>query len=110
MGALLLQPIVSQSREILISKPDLTSSINKVTYADYGVLIPELESKENWDSSFYDKGDKILAMAMLDLINNQDKVNYYAEKSLQRSQDFTYARCRSEFNSFIDVYLKEEQI
>ncbi|MFL0492899.1 glycosyltransferase [Bacillus sp. 179-I 2A5 NHS] len=98
----------SGPREILISEPDLISNINEVTYADYGVLIPELESKENWDSSFYDKGDRILAMAMLDLINNQDKVNYYAEKSLHRSQDFTYARCRSEFNSFIDVYLKEE--
>lgn len=100
----------SGPREILISESDLISNINEITYADYGVLIPELESEENWDSSFYDKGDRILAMAMLDLINNQDKVNYYAEKSLQRSQDFTYARCRSEFNSFIDVYLNEDQL
>ncbi|MBP1154402.1 MULTISPECIES: glycosyltransferase [unclassified Paenibacillus] len=91
----------SGPKEILFEESDLSVEINEITYADYGVLVPALESNENWDPFYHDINEKTLATAMLKLLNDKNKLKHYSKMSLERAQRFNYDRCKDEFISIL---------
>lgn len=69
------------SKEILM-KEDSSKNTVDILKTDYGILIPSFINEHN--ETHITNNEKILADAILDLLQNQDTYNYYRQKSLKR--------------------------
>lgn len=93
---------MSGPREILYENADLDASINAVTEADFGILVPALEPEENWDPAVITEGEKMLAQAMETVLSDPEKCRELARKAQQRSRTFDYDAAREAFKSVIE--------
>mgnify|MGYP004487185799 CR=1 FL=1 len=79
----------SGAREILAPNTDYREkNYNKIEYAQYGVLIPVCDGKKYTAYDQITKEEKIMANAIIELLNDKEKQNLYKMKSLERSKDF----------------------
>ena len=84
-------PIISTDcytgpREILSTDSSRgTGSAKNIERVEYGILTPSFIS----DNSEERIKEKILAMAIIELIENENERRYYSEKSLIRAEDFS---------------------
>lgn len=92
----------SGPREILFESADLSAECNEVTVADYGIIVPNLESEENWDSTVLTENEKALARAMLEIVRDNDLRERLSVLAKKRSNDFSYDTCRRAFISVIE--------
>lgn len=92
----------SGPREILIEEPDLSEILTQTCWADYGILVPELESEENWDASVVTEGERKLADAMVELYRQEENRMRYAQLAKQRSSIFTYENCKNQYQTVIE--------
>ena len=92
----------SGPREILFEDVDLNASLDEITEADYGILVPALEPEENWDASVITDGERKLAQAMQMLLHDPEKRNYYAKCAAVRSRTFDYEAAGKEFSCVIE--------
>jgi len=102
----------SGPKEILYENANLDNISTSIEKADYGLLVPPLDSKENWDSSMTHNTEEILANAMLMYINDKKLCESYALKAAARSKVFSYERCKREFEGVINgnpTILEEQQ-
>lgn len=93
----------SGPREILYCSPDLSQVASHIELADFGILVPPLNSNENWDECSIDETDKLLANSMLMYLNDKELHNYYAEKSLERAKSFSYETCKEQYKDIINA-------
>ena len=92
----------SGPKEILSLDYEKYTRVTDVCPADFGILVPEMGQEENWDGSVTEPCDRILARAIADLIAHPDIQEKYAEKALQRAQDFTFKACGQQYQAIID--------
>ena len=92
----------SGPREILFEDVDLSISLNEITEADFGILVPPLEPEENWDAMVITDGEQKLAQAMQTLLCNPEKRNHYAKCAAARSRAFDYEAAGKEFSRVIE--------
>lgn len=92
----------SGPREILFEDVDLNASLDEITEADYGILVPALEPEENWDPVVITDSERMLAQAMQTLLRDPEKRNYYAKCAAVRSRTFDYEAAGKEFSRVIE--------
>ena len=78
--------IVSKIKE----KNDLKKTVSEITYADYGVLIPAFNPNDTPFETSRDLSQEelYLADAILELISNKEKLDFYRRQSEERIKDF----------------------
>jgi len=90
--------------EILLENFELSHEIQKVTYGDYGILVPPFTYVEDWNPNVIEAEENILAEAMIDLLQSKEKREYYSTKSFERAKVFNYAKCLYDFKSIIEDF------
>ena len=91
----------SGPREILYRQPDLSQKTTEVTEADYGILIPLAEDRENWEAGGITEAERFMAQAMEQLLTDAEKRKALAEKALQRSHTFDFAGALEAYSQVI---------
>lgn len=91
----------SGPREILSSKPNYDEVCKDVEFSDFGILVPPFGMQENWNMREKDIEDIDLATAMQKLLDENHLLEYYRERSLKRSRDFSYEKCKNDYNQII---------
>ena len=91
----------SGPREILYQEPDLSQKADKVTQADYGILIPLPEAHEDWDPTHMTEGQRHMAQAMEQLLEDEALRLKLKEQALQRSHTFDFAGTLAAFSQVI---------
>jgi glycosyltransferase involved in cell wall biosynthesis len=79
----------SGPREILAPNTDVEYSTNSIEEAEYGVLVPKMNSVENWDVKFFEDDDLFLGNAILRFFNDENLIQYYSRKSRERACQFS---------------------
>jgi len=74
--------------EILLEKKEEVE-ITSYLDADFGILVPTLTGEKNMDSAVIEESDKILARAILTLIEDQNKYIHYRKQAKLRAKDFS---------------------
>lgn len=97
----------SGPREILIDNDKNEKALDEICYGDYGILIPELNEGENWDSKIITDKERIITEAMLKLIDNKDLYSKYVLRSSLRAEQFNYDVCRKKYNEVIEYAIKK---
>lgn len=92
----------SGPREILYAEAELGVLADKVTFADYGILVPELEVEENWGDTERTAGEQHLAKAMSYIIGNETYAGEATRKAKARSLEFGYGICSKRFMEVIE--------
>lgn len=92
----------SGPREILYEQPELNSVVQDITEADFGILVPPLETVENWNADVITDGERKLAQAMLEQYRAPQKTQQFAALAKKRSYDFGFERCRELFKKVIE--------
>lgn len=92
----------SGPREILFENPDINEVASDICLADSGLIIPPLETEENWDATVITTGEERLAEAMLSLMNDTEKQSDLANKAQQRSRVFDFAAVERAFSQVIE--------
>lgn len=95
----------SGPREILCNDADLEATCKIVEKADFGVLVPPMESEENWDGSVHTVAEESLSEAMLMYLQDKALRKYYADKAIERARDFNFEKCRKDFEDIIEEVL-----
>lgn len=93
----------SGPREILCEKPDLDVEYVEIQKVDYGILVPCLETMENWEATQKTKGEEKLAEAMLMLLKDKKMAEQYANKAIERSYVFNYDECGNAYEKIIET-------
>lgn len=92
----------SGPREILYKNSDINKEAIDMEIADYGILIPELDKNENWQSEIYDEKEELLANAMLKIINDKYLRERLSKKSVKRAKDFNFELCKKKYIEVIE--------
>lgn len=93
---------VAGPREILSPKSNFKEKvIDKIDYAEFGVLIPSFGKEEfNYNIKLTNE-EKILAEAILKIVDDKKLRNKYIEKSKQRVNDFKIETIASEWKKIL---------
>lgn len=94
----------SGPREILYEQVDLEKKIEQTLEADHGILIPELESEENWDPQVITEGERKLAQAMERVCQNREECRCLSQAATKRSTDFGFETCKNQYDEAICVH------
>ena len=100
--AVLATDCKSGPREILYAAPRLELTVTEVTEADYGILVPPLETAEDWSAAAPTQGEKLLAEAMLKACTQAADTKVWAEKAQLRSRAFDFETAHRAFRSVIE--------
>lgn len=92
----------SGPKEILYKNDKLDRRVEEIEKAEFGILVPELNEKEDWNKSYIDKSEDILATAMMNLIQDENLMNYYSQQGKLRAVNFSYEQCKKEYISIIE--------
>lgn len=87
--------------EILYQEPDLSKKTETVTEADYGLLIPLPEDRENWEPDSVTDGERHMAKAMEKLLTDEKLRTQLAQKARERSHTFDFAGTLDSFSRII---------
>lgn len=93
----------SGPREILDEKQDIHKKIEQPEYASYGILVPELSMKEDWNNKSCDNTERKLAEAIIKLLDDKEIYNEYKRKSIMRAKEFSFEECRIKYQNLIET-------
>lgn len=99
----------SGPREILDSNANINKQIFDIEYSKYGILVPEMNGEENWDITIFENSEKILADAMINILENKDIHLNYMQQSLVRSKVFSNEVCREKYVKLIEEVLDHKR-
>lgn len=100
--AVIATDCLSGPREILYDEPDLAKTVQTVTEADYGILVPPLESEENWENTPLTPAETTLAQAMCRVLEDSEKCADLAQKAAARSRAFDFDAAHRAFCGVIE--------
>jgi glycosyltransferase involved in cell wall biosynthesis len=83
----------SGAREILAPKTDYNyEQLNDIEKAEYGIIVPVCHSSLKDIKKELEKEEKLLAKAMLLMLENDNLRKHYSSQSVIRAEDFSIAR------------------
>lgn len=91
-------------REIIAPNSNLESHADNIEEQEYGVLIPvckEIEKNANIAIDISEQ-EKIMAKAILRLLNDKEKIKQYSTKSLERVEFFSMKKNKKEWEDLIE--------
>lgn len=99
----------SGPREILDNSANINKKIYDIEYSNYGILVPEMKEEENWDSTIFENSEKILAEAMINILENKDIHLKYMQQSLIRSKVFSNEVCKEKYVNIIEEVIDHKR-
>ena len=75
-------------KELLNPNSDLKVQVSKITYGEYGVLVPTVSGQKYSAADPLTEGEECLSEAILNLLNNDSLRLHYREKIVERAKDF----------------------
>ena len=114
----LKKPVISADcktgpREILLSDAEYEnlikeipdgSSIDKPILGEYGILIPDMDQEENFDPEFITEGERILAAEMERLLDDEELLEKYSEKSFERAAVYAPEKYKESIHEILKRY------
>jgi glycosyltransferase involved in cell wall biosynthesis len=88
-------------REIL-SNDYRRKATDRIEMADYGILVPPMNGRENYDPDQIEACDQWLAEAAGMLLEDRTMARKYGEKARKRADDFSYAMLKKEIIDIIE--------
>ena len=103
-------PIISTDceygpREIIAPNSNLKGHINDIEEDEYGILVPvckDVKNKNIIENTKLTEKEKILARAIIELLNNNEKRKEYSKKSLKRIQFFSMEKNKKEWETLFE--------
>jgi len=92
---------ISGPREILQKDPELDKSISNYQKVDYGILIPELKRKPDFEDCDLEETEEILFEAIKELLKDKELYNRYKNKSLGRARDFDVSKVIKKYEALL---------
>lgn len=89
----------SGPREILSEENKEYSKLKEVYYAKYGVLVPNFDANGFDDNKELTLEEKVLAEAIDSLLNDEEKINEYRTRGLERLQEFEMREITSKWEN-----------
>lgn len=92
----------SGPREIL--HEDINDPVFKkkgIIKADYGILVPVMNNVINWDAKVFEKEEKYLADAILQMFSDEEHLMKYKRKSIERVKKYTTENYLHELNKLL---------
>lgn len=89
---------LSGPAEILGEEPKQYSKQDEIYYAEYGILVPILGEKPNFDANLIEREERILADQMLMLLTEQKLHQKYSEWGKKRAGQFSDEAYVNSFN------------
>lgn len=93
---------LSGPREILDDEDNINKKTIDIEYATYGILIKDLEEKENWKKDVVEEGDRILSKVMNEILNDKNLYLKYKKSVSERGKSFSYEKCKERFTKLIE--------
>lgn len=78
--------------------------VDKLTYADYGILVPALDVEEDYTVNI-DDGERRLAEAIIVMIKDESSRKKYGILARNRANQFSYKRCREEYKKILGIQI-----
>lgn len=75
-------------KELLAPSLDITKFVDKTVYGEYGILTPPIDGTKYNAKDPLIKAEKEISNAIIKLISDKKMKMHYAQKSLERSEDF----------------------
>lgn len=88
-------------REILQHTFSEVQKMQNVYFADYGVLIPNLDEKVNFAMNTITREEEFLAEGIIKLLNNEKKCNDYRRLSKKRAKKFDLKEYKKDIKKMI---------
>ena len=88
-------------REIL-SNDYHTKATGVIELGDFGILVPAMTGREDYDPGSIEACDQMLAEAADMLLRDQAMAKHYAEKARERAADFSYAAFKEKIIRIIE--------
>ena len=93
----------SGAREILAPNTDVNyTNIDHIEYAEYGVIVPNFDGKKYSAIEPLTSEEKLLAVAIYEMIFDEEKRNDYKLKAKKRTQDFNLENCIYEWMRLVE--------
>jgi glycosyltransferase involved in cell wall biosynthesis len=113
----LKKPVISADcmtgpREILLSDDEYDKLISENPYGstkepvlgEYGILIPDMDENENFDPEYITDGERKLAAEMERLLDDEELLKKYSEKSFERAMFYTPERYQEGIHEIFKLY------
>ena len=91
----------SGPREILCEEPNIKYVAKDIESVSYGIIVPPLDKRENWNYNYFDESDKTLAKAMLNLMGDDDLREILSKKARYRAKEFNFDLCKDKYKEII---------
>lgn len=95
-------------REIL-SDSDLTVVAQEIEQHTYGILVPPLTWEENYDASYIEPCEEMLAQAIEIYLDNPELADAYRQKSCERVKFFSKELCKETLTNIFDNNHQESE-
>jgi N-acetylgalactosamine-N,N'-diacetylbacillosaminyl-diphospho-undecaprenol 4-alpha-N-acetylgalactosaminyltransferase len=83
--------------EIFFDKFDLNYKTDKIAHGDYGIIIPEIENKEDFDENNLSDIHSLYGDALYEVLNNEELREKYKKLSVLRSEEYTEEKISQKF-------------
>ena len=84
-------------KELLAPSCDLTSCVKEIVYGEYGILVPEMDGIKYSAEVELTGPENMLADAIVDMLQDANKLQVYREKIKTRALDFDVAKITEEW-------------
>ena len=90
--------------EDLIKKIPDGSSITEPLRGSFGILIPDMDENENYDPQQIDDKERMLSKEMVRLLDSEELLKEYSERSYRRALEFTPERYQASIHEILQRY------
>ena len=96
--------IIDASGDALIKDIPDGSSIVSPIEGEYGILVPDMDEKEDFDPENITEGERILSREIVSLLDNPELMEHYANKAYERALFYTPEKYRDSIHQILSRY------
>ncbi len=87
--------------DLITNKPD-GSSTDEIIRGTYGIIVPDMDEREDFDASNITEGDKKLAEGILMMLEDEEKMKEYGQKAYERSRTYDPEKYAEDLNKILE--------